>query len=224
MSVASHLGIETAEYDQQILTFIPHYDEILDLAAGALDAAERPVRTLLDLGTGSGALAARCLKRLGTARVVGIDSDPAMLAMAERRLGPRLTAVVGSFESTPFPPCDVVTAAFALHHIKTPAAKARVFRRVFAALRSGGLLIDADCHMPSAPRLLTRADDAWRAHLAATHGQSGARRFMRAWAGEDTYFTLELETRLLRRAGFTVDVVWRKDAFSVIAATKPRRA
>lgn len=223
MSVASHLGIETAEYDRQILTFIPHYDEILDAAAGALDAAERPVRTLLDLGTGTGALAARCLKRLRGARVVGIDGDAAMLAMARQRLGRRLTPVVGNFESTPFPACDAVTASFALHHIATPAAKGRVFRRAFAALRPGGVLIDADSHMSSAPKLLARNYDHWRNHLAATHGPSGARTFMRAWAGEDTYFPLELETRLLRQAGFTVDVVWRKNAFAVIVATKPKR-
>lgn len=224
MSVASHLGIETAEYDRQILTFIPHYQEILDAAAGALDAVDRPVRTLLDLGTGSGALAARCLKRLRGARVVGIDSDPLMLAMAQQRLGRRLTSVVGNFESMPFPACDVVTASFSLHHIATPAAKCRVFKRAFAALGPGGLLVDADSHMSSSPMLLQRDFGAWRAHLAATHGPAGARKFMRVWAGEDTYFPLELETRLLRQAGFTVDVVWRKDAFAVLAASKPRRA
>jgi tRNA (cmo5U34)-methyltransferase len=223
MSVASHLGIETAEYDKQIVTFIPHYDEILDAAVDALEALDRPATVLLDLGTGTGALAARCAKRLRGARVIGIDSDAAMLAMARQRLGRRLTPVVGNFESTPFPACDVVTASFALHHIATPAAKGRVFRRAFAALQPGGLLVDADSHMSSSPRLLTRDYAAWRAHLAATHGRAGARKFMRAWAGEDTYFPLELETRLLRQAGFTVDVVWRKGAFAVIAATKPKR-
>ena len=75
MSVAEHLGIKTSEYDAQILTFIPYYDEILDNAAAALDALDRPARTMVDLGTGSGALAARCLKRLKGARVIGIDSD-----------------------------------------------------------------------------------------------------------------------------------------------------
>ena len=38
MSVASHLGIRTAEYDRQILTFIPYYDEILDASVEALTA------------------------------------------------------------------------------------------------------------------------------------------------------------------------------------------
>lgn len=223
MSVAEHLGIKTSEYDQQILTFIPHYADILDAAAGALDALDRPARTLVDLGTGSGALAGRCMKRLRGARVIGIDSDAAMLAMARRRLGARLTAVVGNFASTPIPACDVVTASFSLHHLASPAAKRAVFARAFAALRPGGMLIDADCVLNTDPRLQARDHDEWRRHLAATHGRAGAARFLLAWAGEDTYFTLDLETALLREAGFQVDVAWRRGAFAVLAATKPRR-
>jgi len=222
MSVASHLGIETSEYDQQILTFIPFYDEVLDQAAGALTALDRPARTLLDLGTGSGALAARCLARLPGARAIGIDGDAGMLAMATARLGRRLTPVVSNFETAPFPACDVVTASFSLHHVTTPAAKARIFARAHAALRPGGVFIDADCTLNDDPRLQARDHETWRRHLAATHGAAGARKFLKAWAGEDTYFPLSLETALLRKAGFAVDVVWRRASLSVIAATKPR--
>lgn len=223
MGVAEHLGIKTDEYDRQILTFIPHYRDILDAAVAALDALDRPAKVLVDLGTGSGALASRCVTRLRGVRVIGIDSDAAMLAMATRRLGAKLTAIVGDFESTPIPACDVITASFALHHVATPAAKARLFARAFAALRSGGMLIDADCASASNAKLQRRYYQEWRAHLAAAHGAAGARKFLRAWADEDTYFTLDLETTLLRQAGFSVDVAWRRGAFAVIAATKPRR-
>jgi len=222
MSVASHLGIKTAEYDRQIVTFIPFYDQILDQAAGALAALDRPARVVLDLGTGSGALAARCLPRLPGARVVGIDGDAAMLEMAKKRLGRRFTAVVGNFESTPFPPCDVVTASFSLHHVASPAAKAKIFAKAFAALRPGGMLVDADCMPSSDAKLAARDHEGWRRHLATSHGAAGARRFLRAWAGEDTYFPLDLETALLRTAGFAVDVVWRSASFAVVAATRPR--
>lgn len=223
MSVASHLGIKTGEYDRQILTFIPHYDEILDAAADALVALDRPARLLLDLGTGSGALAARCLKRLPGARVVGIDGDRAMLAMAEKRLGKKLTPVVGNFETARFPRCDAVTASFSLHHVPAPSAKARIFARAFAALRPGGILVDADCTLASDARLRARDHETWRRHLAMAHGPAGARKFLRAWADEDTYFPLELETALLRKAGFDVDVVWRRSSLSVIVAVKARR-
>lgn len=223
MSVAEHLGIRTKDYDRQILTFIPHYADILAAAAGALEALDRPVRTLVDLGTGSGALAARCVKGRRGVRVVGIDSDAAMLGLARKRLGATLTPVVADFSVAPLPACDVVTASFSLHHLASPEAKRAVFRRAFAALRPGGLLVDADCMTNGDTRLSARDHDEWRRHLTASHGRAAAKAFLTAWAGADTYFTLDLETALLRDAGFAVDVVWRRGAFAVVAAAKPRR-
>ena len=99
----------------------------------------------------------------------------------------------------------------------------RIFAKAFAALRPGGLIVDADCMLAADPALRARHHDLWLRHLAAVHGLAGARRFLRAWADEDTYFPLELETTLLREAGFIVDVVWRRDGFAVVAATRPRR-
>ena len=221
MSVAEHLGIQTNEYDQQILTFIPFYEEILNQAAAALVALERPARVLVDLGTGSGALAARCAARLKAAAVVGIDSDPQMLRMAARRLGRRLRPVVANFETAPIPRCDVVTASFSLHHVAAPAAKRKVFAKVFRALRPGGLLVIADCATASSPRLQARDVAGWRDHLETHHGRAGATKFLKAWAREDTYFTLDQEMAWLRAAGFRVDLSWRKSAFAVIAASKP---
>ncbi|MEP7118909.1 MAG: class I SAM-dependent methyltransferase [Acidobacteriota bacterium] len=222
MSVAEHLGIKTSEYDQQILTFIPHYADILDAAAAALDALDRPARLLVDLGTGSGALAARCAKRLKGVRVVGIDADVKMLGLAAKRLGRAFTPLVGTIEGTPFPACDVVTASFSLHHIPSPGTKHDVFARAFKALKPGGMLIDADSLLNGDERLQARDHDEWRRHLATTHGRAGAVKFLAAWAGEDTYFPLDIETALLRDVGFSVDVTWRRGAFAVLAATKPR--
>jgi hypothetical protein len=85
------------------------------------------------------------------------------------------------------------------------------------------MLIDADCLLNADPRLAARDHEEWRQHLAATHGRAGAAKFLQAWAGEDTYFTLDMETALLREAGFAVDVVWRRGGFAVVAATKPRK-
>jgi hypothetical protein len=83
--------------------------------------------------------------------------------------------------------------------------------------------VDADCLLASDPALRARHHDLWLRHLAASHGLAGARKFLRAWAGEDAYFPLDLETALLRKAGFAVDVVWRSASFAVVAATRPRR-
>ena len=121
MGVASHLGIELNEYDSRIRTFIPHYEEMLDVAAAAVPAR---ARTIVDLGIGTGALSARCLRTAPPARTIGIDVDPDILALARSPAWrPRRRFTTGSFLRAPLPHCDAVVASFALHHVRTRARK-----------------------------------------------------------------------------------------------------
>jgi trans-aconitate methyltransferase len=220
MGVATHLGIRLREYDVRIRTFIPHYEDILDAAAAALRPLRRARPLVVDLGVGSGALSARLLGVKPGARLVGIDADAGMLGLAERRLGRRLAARHEDFLSATLPRCDAVTASFALHHVARPATKARLYARILEALRSGGLFVNADCCPASNRRLQAIDRAAWLAHLTRRYGRARAAAFLRAWAEEDTYFRLEDEVELLRSAGFSVDVPWRRDSFAVVVGTK----
>src|SRR5262245_36122291 len=111
MGVAAHLGIDLREYDARIRTFIPDYEEMLDAAAALMGPN---VRTIVDLGTGTGALAARCAARTARARIVGIDADADVLTVARRRLGPRASFIARSFLRAKLPRADAVVASFAL--------------------------------------------------------------------------------------------------------------
>jgi len=224
MSVATHLGIRLRDYDRMIRTFIPDYEEMLDEAASALRLLKRRSPVILELGIGSGALAERCLSVAPRARVVGLDLDPDILALARRRLGGRLTAEAGNFLAMPLPRCDAITASFALHHARTRARKAAIYRRCFRALRRGGLFVSADCFIATDRRQRAHDRDAWRAHLARSYSAARAEGFLRAWAKEDVYFSLADEVRLLERAGFRVDIRWRRQAFAVIVGVKRGRA
>jgi hypothetical protein len=53
-----------------------------------------------------------------------------------------------------------------------------------------------------------------------SYSSAEASAFLRAWAKEDTYFALGDETELLRAAGFTPDVRWRRNSFAVITGTR----
>ena len=217
MSVASHLGISVREYDRRIRTFIPNYAEMLDEVASVLDPA---AETILDLGVGTGALSARCLHRARGARVIGIDTDAEMLPLARRRLGRRAMLVVGNFLRTALPRVNAVVATLALHHVRSRAAKAKLYTRIHATIRRGGALVSGDCH-PSENATRSRAQrELWLRHLEKTYTPSEAEKFLRDWSHEDTYMPLRTELALLEDAGFrSVDVVWRRGAFAVIAAT-----
>lgn len=221
MGAAAHLGITLREYDRRIRTFIPDYDDLIDAAAAALRGLRGRTPRVVDLGSGTGALAARCHRVLPRASIVGIDSDTAMLAAARRRLGPRLTVIAGDFATVALPAADAIVASFALHHIRTLAIKRRLYRRWARQLAPGGRFVSADCVLASSRerQALDRAD--WRAHLEQSYTPAHAERFLRTWAREDVYMTLDDERDALRDAGLVVDVPWRRGAFAVIVGTKP---
>ena len=213
LGVASHLGIELAEYDKRIRTFIPDYEEMLEVAAAAVPSS---TRSMIDLGTGTGALAARCLQRKPRAKVLGIDADPEMLKLAARRLGSRARLQCGSFTRASLPACDAVVASFALHHIRERSAKARLYRRIRVALRKHGVFISVDCHPADSPALGRQQREAWKSHLLASYTRKEAGGLLAAWAREDTYVPLETELALFRRGGLKTEVLWRKGAFAVL--------
>lgn len=217
MGVAAHLGIKLTEYDSRIRTFIPRYEEMLDVAAAAIPPR---TRTIVDLGIGTGALSSRCLASAPNARTVGIDVDPEILALARRRLGTRASFVTGSFLRAPLPACDAVVASFALHHVRTRAAKAALYRRIRAALRPGGLVLSVDSN-PAAAAAVRRAQfDQWLAHLRRAYTAAQARAIFTGWSHEDVYVPLDAEVALLRAAGFRVELLWRRDAFAVLRGAR----
>jgi ubiquinone/menaquinone biosynthesis C-methylase UbiE len=217
--VAAHLGIELQEYDARIRTFIPDYEAMLDAAAASVPAN---ARTIVDLGTGTGALAQQCLRQARRASIVGIDADAGILQMAAKRLGSRARLVCGSFLRTVLPAADAVVASYALHHVRTRTAKRTLYERVRAALGRGGVFITVDCHPASSRALARRQRDAWRAHLRRTYSRSEADALLAAWAREDVYVPLADEMDLLQRSGLSAEVIWRKGSFAVISASARR--
>ena len=220
MGVAAHLGIKLNEYDAVIRTLIPHYEELIDNAAEAVRTLAKASPTVVDLGTGTGALAAKILAVRPKARVFGIDEDPGMLAMAHKRMPSRLFTQIGNFESEPIPECDIVSASFALHHIRTAPRKLAVYRKARRALKRGGMLVSADCFLAADPKLRRRNRDAWLQHLQKKYSRAKSASFLRAWAKEDVYFSLEQELGWLDAAGFKTDVVYRRDSFATVVGIR----
>jgi ubiquinone/menaquinone biosynthesis C-methylase UbiE len=219
MSVATHLGIDLREYDARIRTFIPNYEEMLDVAAAAVPAR---TRTLVDLGTGTGALAARCLDAAPRSRAICIDGDPDILQIAARRLRGRATFTCGSFLRVPLPPSDAVVASFSLHHIRTRSAKAALYRRIARSLRPAGVFIGVDTYPARAAAVARAQHEAWTTHLRRAYAPARASALRAAWSHEDVYVPLESEMHMLERSGLTVEVLWRKGAFAVLMGIRRR--
>jgi tRNA (cmo5U34)-methyltransferase len=220
MGAATHLGIRQGDYDRAIATLIPHYAALLDAAADAVDIIARQAPAVVDLGTGSGTLAQRILKVRPKARLIGIDADRTMLDAAVRRLRGRIQTIEDNFEQAAIPRCDVVSASFSLHHIPTGRRKAALYKRCFTSLRPGGMLVSADCYLAATAKMQQRHRESWIGHLKRTYSPRKAENFLRTWAKEDVYFTLDREIELLREAGFSTEVTWRRDSFAVLVGLR----
>ncbi|HEX3212847.1 MAG TPA: methyltransferase domain-containing protein, partial [Actinomycetota bacterium] len=96
----------------------------------------RPGEVVLDLGCGTGELAAEIQGR--GARVWALDSDPAMVAAARGRLGDDRVLLADGHAFTLPEPVDAVFSNAALHWMPRPA---EVIGRVRAALRPGGRFV-----------------------------------------------------------------------------------
>ncbi len=226
-SVSSHLKLRVAEYDELIRRLVPAYPAMrpvqLELLALVLpDGGEG--RRVLDLGGGTGALAAAIARRFPNVVVEIWDTDPEMLATARERcadFGERVRTVERSF-TEPLPPCDAVAACIALHHVKDLSVKAGIYRNIFAALRPGGLFVNADTAVGVTPALREHAFRLWARSMGA-HGisETEAHRHFASWAHEDYYPPLMTELRLLADAGFAEpECFWREAAAVVFGAMK----
>jgi tRNA (cmo5U34)-methyltransferase len=144
-----------------------------------------------------------------------------MLDRAREAIGDRVRYVVGDLtDALPAGPWDAVVSALAVHHLANPD-KAALFKRVHAALRPGGIFVNAEQVAGPTPWLdalyRQRHERAARA-LGADDGE---------WAGalermkHDRCASVERHLEWLREAGFAdADCLFKNHRFAVIVARR----
>jgi demethylmenaquinone methyltransferase/2-methoxy-6-polyprenyl-1,4-benzoquinol methylase len=107
--------------------------------------------TVLDVATGTAAVAIELVRRTGCS-VVGLDQSPEMLAAARERvdaarLADRIQLVEGSAERLPFPDAafDALTLTYLLRYVEDPAATLAELARV---VRPGGTIAALEFGLP----------------------------------------------------------------------------
>jgi tRNA (cmo5U34)-methyltransferase len=208
-------------YDDARRRLVPPFDHFYGTAVCALGLASRPVRRVLDLGAGTGMLAARVLDARPDAEVVLLDGSEAMLEQARRALGDRGGHVLSDLDA-PLPdgPWDAVVSALAIHHLDDPA-KHRLFGRVHDALATGGVFVNAE-QVAGATPLFEAAFETWHEResraLGATDAEWAASLERRA---HDRCATVEDQLAWLREAGFAdADCLFRQRRFAVLVARR----
>ncbi|HET8606419.1 MAG TPA: class I SAM-dependent methyltransferase [Gaiellaceae bacterium] len=197
--------------DEQVLAGEEHLDPAYvagyDAKAG-FDPAELALLgsggTLVELGTGTGTLAAAAARGGRFRRVVGVDPSPAMLAAARAR-DVEVEWVQAGFLSYEHAgaPADAVYSRHALHHLPD-LWKAVALARVAALLRPGGVLRLRDLVFSCGPDEVEAVVDAWLAAAPERpeHGWTRAELETHLRTEHSTFSWL-LEP-MLERAGFSI--------------------
>ena len=130
---AYETSARVAAYDADMDLMHPNRQKMVETMMAVLGAPVSAPRLVIDLGTGTGFLLDRLLRRFPDCRAVAVDGSQQMVAAAKSRLGAlaeRVEFVVGDFrrpEALGLGPAsaDAVVSAFALHHLDLPE-KARL--------------------------------------------------------------------------------------------------
>jgi len=210
-SIAGAFTAHARDYDAPRRRLVPCFDAFYGAALDRIaDWGMPPQARVLDLGAGTGLMAAMVKERWPTVAVHLVDVSEGMLAEARARLQGASGASfeVADYATAPFGDgWDLVVSALSIHHLED-AAKRALFARIRDALRPGGLFVNAEQVLGPTPAAEAAYAARWRAEvqgLGATPGEiAAAEERMRF----DRCAPLELQLGWLRDAGFAeVDCV-----------------
>jgi trans-aconitate 2-methyltransferase len=156
--------------------------------------------SVLDAGCGSGRVTALLLELLPRGRVIGVDGSAAMVEMAREAIGadPRVELRTGDLLDLDLDePVDAVFSNATFHWI---IDHERLFSRLFAALRPGGML-EAQCGGQGNVAEWTRA-------LEAIEGDERFAAYLRGMPATFNFASVEDTQDRLARVGFDVGRAW----------------
>ena len=148
------------------------------------------IRTVLDLGAGTGLELIPLFARFPDVRVTAVDISESMLGVLKTRpFADRVTCIAGSFFTVPLG-CDydTVISSAALHHFD-PDNKRILYRLIFDALKPGGVYVNSDRFYESVEDQETDLRD---------YAEDPNR-----WPHMDTPLAMSVERELLASVGFT---------------------
>jgi tRNA (cmo5U34)-methyltransferase len=213
---------QAATYEAPRRRLIPPFDAFYGIAVDALALIGGRPKRVLDLGAGTGILAARVAAAYPDADLVLVDGAPAMLEQARERLGDGVALHVADLrDPLPEGPFCAVVSALAIHHLDD-AGKRDLLARAYEALSPGGMFVNAEQVAGPSPRF----DAHYRAWHEAAARAAGAT--AQEWDAavqrmrHDECASVEDQLAWMRAAGFDADCLFHDRRFAVLAGLKPR--
>lgn len=155
------------KYDRQRPILIPCFDDFYGMALTLSDEAKN-VENILDIGAGTGLMSAFFAEKYPNADITLVDFSEPMLNKAKSRFkdNNKIHYLQADFSTADFEEAkyELVVSGLAIHHLE-PELKQLLFKKIYRALKPGGLFINADQVKGAtdfAERIYT---EAWRNHV-----------------------------------------------------------
>ncbi|HKN01737.1 MAG TPA: methyltransferase domain-containing protein [Candidatus Binataceae bacterium] len=211
-------------YDRARRKLIPCFDELYRAAIDALPFGRDDEIEVLDLGAGTGLLAAFVAYGYPRARITMVDGAEQMLVQARERFalgGDRFRFEIADYgEGRITGRYDAILSALSLNHLSDDK-KRMIFEQSYAALNQGGLFVNADRVRAETPEREQRHHDSWiRRAREIGVGEHDLRQALERMK-LDRAATVGQQLEWLSAAGFSeVGLAYRNLIFAVYSGIK----
>jgi tRNA (cmo5U34)-methyltransferase len=223
ITVEKHFDAMARDFEKVKRKLIPGYRDMEKCAFSYLPFTQSRKIAVLELGTGTGALALDVLKHFPRAIYTGIDFSSTMLEMASHRLkkcDQRVTLLNADLNRVKITGrYDVIISLFTIHHI---IDKKGLFKHLYTLLKPGGSFFYGDAAVSNNKRLEKCYIENWKDFMARSGLSKGKRdRVIKDHRQFDHPEPLETQLHYLKAAGFKgYDIVWCREKNAAFFATK----
>jgi tRNA (cmo5U34)-methyltransferase len=177
---------------------------------------------ILDLGTGTGITAKLIQDALPKSHIDAVDFSDQMLERAKEKLGvDNVSYILGDFATIKFTKkYDIIVAVIGIHHQNNKGKKA-LFRKIYSALKPGGVFIFGDLVTHKDQHVAALNDARHYHHLVV---KTSNERELTEWAHHHMFLNdlapIEDQIEWLSKVGFKTRVLFKKFNTALIVASK----
>jgi tRNA (cmo5U34)-methyltransferase len=224
-SVQRAFDIAAEDYDRTRRKLVPGFDDFYRAAIDLIPFPHEQEIEVLDLGAGTGLLAAFIAYSFPNARITMVDISNEMLERARERfeLGgdERFHFEVSDYGTAPInEKYHAVVSALSIHHLPDEQ-KRQLFKRIHGALNENGVFVNAEQFRGSTPEAERQNHQRW---LARSRDLGVDNRDLAAAVERmkfDRSATLEDQLEWMREAGFrAIDCAYKNLIFAVYSGRK----
>jgi tRNA (cmo5U34)-methyltransferase len=223
-SVQHAFDIAAEDYDRARRRLVPGFDDFYRAAIDLIRFPRESAIKVLDLGAGTGLMAAFIAYSFPNARITMVDISNEMLERARARFelaGERFRFEVSDYGVDRIQEkYDAIVSALSIHHL-ADEQKRSLFGRIYGALNDNGVFVNAEQFRCATPERHTFHHERWVARVRELGVDDRDLTAALDRMKFDRAATLEEQLEWMREAGFRdIDCAYKNLIFAVYCGLK----